>query len=217
MPLGNPHAGVVELVDAPDSKSGSARSVGSSPTTRTTSSDALKAWRCSLASGGRIVPRFDPNDGGAEARLLVLLETPGPAVHGLGMVSRDNPTGTARNLTRFLAGAGIARADTILWNAVPWIVHAPGERNRALRRGEIAEGLAVLPPLLALLPRLEVVVLSGRVAGEAKAIVAAVRPDTAVLTMPHPSPTYVCTSPDVPRRIKATLAEAAELLGSIAR
>jgi hypothetical protein len=28
-------AGVVELVDAPDSKSGSARSVGSSPTART--------------------------------------------------------------------------------------------------------------------------------------------------------------------------------------
>ena len=33
-------AGVVELVDAPDSKSGSARSVGSTPTTRT-STDLL--------------------------------------------------------------------------------------------------------------------------------------------------------------------------------
>ncbi len=32
-----PDAGVVELVDAPDSKSGSARSVGSIPTARTTS------------------------------------------------------------------------------------------------------------------------------------------------------------------------------------
>ena len=30
------YAGVVELVDAPDSKSGAARRVGSSPTTRTT-------------------------------------------------------------------------------------------------------------------------------------------------------------------------------------
>ena len=160
------------------------------------------------------MPCFDPNDGRAEARLLVLLETPGPAVHDLGMVSRDNPTGTARNLTRFLAGAGIARADTILWNAVPWIVHAPGERNRALRRREIAEGLAVLPPFLALLPRLKVIVLSGRVAGEARGIIAAVRPDVAVLAMPHPSPTYVCTSPDVPRRIEAALAEAARLLNA---
>jgi uracil-DNA glycosylase len=195
------------------SKFGSARSVGSSPTTRTTSSDALEAWRASLARGGRVVPEFDPNDGGANARLLVLLEAPGPAVHGLGMVSRDTPTGTARNLTRFLAGAGIARADTILWNAVPWIVHALGERNRALRRGEITEGLAALSPFLALLPWLEVVVLSGRVAGEARAIVAAARPDVTVLAMPHPSPTYVCTSPDVPRRIEATLAQAAGLLG----
>ena len=159
------------------------------------------------------MPRFDPNDGGAGARLLVLLETPGPAVHGLGMVSRDNSTGTARNLTRFLAGAGIAPADTILWNAVPWIVHAPGERNRPLRRGEIRKGLAALPPFLALLPRLKVVVLSGRVAGEARAIVSATRPDVAILAMPHPSPTYVCTSPEVPRRIEATLAEAATLLG----
>ena len=96
---------------------------------------------------------------------------------------------------------------------MPWIVHAPGERNRPLRRGEIRKGLAALPPFLALLPRLKVVVLSGRVAGEARAIVSATRPDVAILAMPHPSPTYVCTSPEVPRRIEATLAEAATLLG----
>jgi uracil-DNA glycosylase len=34
-----------------------------------------------------------------------------------------------------------------------------------------------------------------------------------VLAMPHPSPTYVCTSPAVPAAIRATLAEAAALLG----
>jgi hypothetical protein len=39
-----PGAGVVELVDAPDSKSGSARSVGSSPTTRTIF-DQIVCWR----------------------------------------------------------------------------------------------------------------------------------------------------------------------------
>jgi len=173
---------------------------------------ALERWRRSLADGAAPVPRFDPADGGAAARLLVLLETPGAAVNKWDVVSRDHPTGTARNLTRFLAEAGIARADTILWNAVPWIVHAPGERNRPLRRAEIARGLAVLPPLLALLPRLKVVVLAGRVAGEARSVVAAARPDVAALAMPHPSPTFVCTSPDVPRRIADTLAEAAALL-----
>jgi hypothetical protein len=36
VPSASRRAGVVELVDAPDSKSGSVRSVGSSPTTRTT-------------------------------------------------------------------------------------------------------------------------------------------------------------------------------------
>lgn len=171
--------------------------------------DALERWRRSLAGGAGPVPRFDPADGGAGARLLLLLETPGAAVNAWHVVSRDHPTGTARNLTRFLAEAGIARADTILWNAVPWIVHAPGKRNRPLRRAEIARGLAELPPFLALLPRLEVAVLAGRVAGEARAAVAAARPDVAVLAMPHPSPTFVCTSPQVPRRIAATLAEAA--------
>ncbi len=131
------------------------------------------------------------------------------------MVSRDNPTGTARNLTRFLAEAGIARADTMLWNAVPWIVHAPGARNRSLRRTEIAEGITMLPPLLALLPRLRVVVLAGAVAAQAEPVVATARTDVVILRMPHPSPTYVSTSPAVPARIRAALREAAGLLGRL--
>ncbi|MBW6526251.1 uracil-DNA glycosylase [Sphingomonas sp. RHCKR7] len=171
---------------------------------------ALERWRSRLATAGRDVPGFDPGDGGAAARLLLLLETPG--AHRPAIVSRDQATGTARNLKRFLAEAGIERHDTLVWNAVPWNVHAPGERNRPLRRGEIAEGLALLPPLLRLLPRLELVVLAGRVAREAAALVERERPGLGVLTMPHPSPTYVCTSPAVPRAIAATLAEAAARL-----
>lgn len=158
------------------------------------------------------MPLFDPRDGGAAARLLVLLETPGPGGAEERAVSRDNPTGTARNLSRFLSNAGIARGDTILWNAVPWIVHEPGARNRALRRGEIKEGLAALPAFLALLPQLRVVVLSGRVAREAASIVAAHRPAPMLLTMPHPSPTIVCTSPAIPAAIRATLTQARALL-----
>jgi hypothetical protein len=38
------------------------------------------------------VPNFDPFDGGVEARLLVLLETPGPSTAGIRFTSRDNPT-----------------------------------------------------------------------------------------------------------------------------
>jgi uracil-DNA glycosylase len=161
---------------------------------------------------GRPVPDVDPADGGTAARLLLLLETPGPAITRTGIVSRDNPTPTAANLRRFLTGAGITRRDTLIWNAVPFVIHAPGALNRAPRRGEIRQGLALLPPLLRLLPRLRVAVLAGRVAGGAEGTLAAARPGLPVLRMPHPSPTYVCTSPDVPRRIAAVLAQAFVLL-----
>ncbi len=108
--------------------------------------------------------------------------------------------------------AGLARRDTIIWNAVPQVIHAPGARNRAPRRAEVATGLAELPGFVALLPRLRAVVLAGRVAGAARAVLAAARPDLTVLEMPHPSPTFVCTSPAVPARIRAALAEAAAVL-----
>lgn len=163
---------------------------------------------------GRPVPDADPADGGTAARLLLLLETPGPAITRTGIVSRDNPTPTAANLRRFLAAAGIARGETLIWNAVPFVIHAPGARNRAPLRAEIRQGLALLPPLLRLLPRLRVAVLAGRVAGEAEGTLRAARPALEVLRMPHPSPTYVCTSPDVPRRIASTLAHASALLAA---
>lgn len=171
----------------------------------------VKALR---AESGRAVPGFDPCDGGADARLLLLLETPGPRIDRAGgVVSRDNPTGTGRNLRRFLEAAGIGRADTVIWNAVPWVIHAPGARNRAPRAAEVQAGLAALPRLLDLLPRLKVAVLAGRVAGQARGLLEAARPGLAVLAMPHPSPTIVCTSPAVPARIAATLAAARALLG----
>ena len=58
MPLGNPHAGVVELVDAPDSKFGSARSVGSSPTTRTTFGDSATVGIAMGAAGSDVARKL---------------------------------------------------------------------------------------------------------------------------------------------------------------
>jgi hypothetical protein len=128
----------------------------------------LEIWREGLVGAGHTVPHFDPFDGGIDARLLLLLETPGPGPDRTRFVSRDNPSGTARNLRRYLEAAGIARMDIVQWNCVPWIVHAPGARNRALRRTEIAEGLATLPDLLAKLPGVRVCILAGRVAAGRK-------------------------------------------------
>ena len=173
----------------------------------------LRAMAARIAAEfGAPVPDPDPLDGGIHARLLLLLETPGPAIVRTGFVSRDNPTGTAANLFRFLAEAGIARADTLIWNAIPFVIHAEGALNRAPRRSEIRAAAPCLGPLLALLPDLAVVVLAGRVAGTARDTIAALRPDLPVLAIPHPSPTYVCTAPDVAARISGGLSRAGVIL-----
>jgi uracil-DNA glycosylase len=164
--------------------------------------------RAIAAAQGAEVPEPDPLDGGVAARLLLLLETPGPRIRGTGLVSRDNPTGTAANLFRFLAEAGIARRDTLIWNTIPWVIHAPGARNRLPRRSEVRQALPWVTPLLACLPHLRVVVLSGRVAGFAQSDLEASRPDLRLIPIPHPSPTFVCTAPSVAARIRAGLAEA---------
>ena len=159
------------------------------------------------------VPDPDPLDGGVDARLLLLLETPGPRVLRTGFVTRDSANGTAANLFRFLAEAGIARRDTLIWNAVPWVIHAPGALNRAPRRAEAKAAEPYLAPLLALLPELAVAVLAGRFAGECAPALASLSPGLPVIAIPHPSPTYVCTSPQVPARIRQGFAEAARVLG----
>ncbi|GJE56398.1 MULTISPECIES: uracil-DNA glycosylase [Methylobacterium] len=160
------------------------------------------------------VPDPDPFDGGIQARLLLLLETPGPATGRTGMVSRDNPTGTAANLFRFLREADIPRADTLIWNTVPWVIHAEGALNRAPRRSEQHLAEPYLAPLLDILTHLAVVVLAGRIAGTAREPLQRLRPDLPIISIPHPSPTFVCTSPSVRERILAGLCEAQAVLRS---
>ena len=161
---------------------------------------------------GSPVPLADPLDGGVSARLLILLETPGPKMLTTGFVSRDNPTGTAANLFRFLEQAGIARAETVIWNIVPWLIQVPGTPNRNPTRAQVAQGLLHLPDFLDLLPGLELAVTAGRKAEAARGLLEA--RNIPCLAMPHPSPTYVCTSPDVARRISACLTAAAERLAA---
>ena len=169
---------------------------------------ALAAFAAELRRDtGAHVPDIDPLDGGSEARVVLLLETPGPAIRDTGFVSRDNPTPTARNIRRFAAAAGLPRADTVIWNAVPWTIHEAGARNRAPRPGEIRAGLGRLPAFLRLLPRLRCAILAGRVAGLARGLVETVGLD--VVAVPHPSPTIVCTDPGVALRIVAGFALAA--------
>ncbi len=83
-----------------------------------------------------------------------------------------------------------------------------------MRRAELTEGLRLLPELLALLPRLEVAVLAGRLAEAAWPVLHVKCPEVEVLAMPHPSPVFICTSSAVEERIRTALGRAAELLES---
>ena len=109
----------------------------------------------------RIVPWPDPADGGADARVLFLLEKPsrgsantadGPVFIGL-----DNPTSGSRRMKALMAQAGVDRRDILIWNAVPW-----WNGKTAVTAGELRDGAEALGELLGLLPSLRSVCLVGR-------------------------------------------------------
>jgi uracil-DNA glycosylase len=118
----------------------------------------VESWRTALPEEHRI-PYFDPDDGGIHARILLLMEKPGPGPNGLGVefVSRDNDDPTARNIDSLLSNAGIEREMMVIWNAVPaW----NGERRITSQETENAG--EALRKLLLLLTDLEVIVAVGR-------------------------------------------------------
>lgn len=69
------------------------------------------------------VPDFDPLDGGIQARILFLMEKPGPMTSeqgGSGFISRNNDDPTAEAAFNFMQRTEIPRELTALWNVVPW-------------------------------------------------------------------------------------------------
>ena len=104
-------------------------------------------------------PYFDPDSGGSSAKVLLLLESPGPAVSETGFVSQDNPDPTADNMTHLLNNAGLVRSDTLLWNIVPWQMSA--ERVVTPSRAQLEQAAPYTMGLLDLLPELMTVVLVG--------------------------------------------------------
>ncbi|MGN8154326.1 uracil-DNA glycosylase family protein [Agrobacterium sp. 22094] len=169
----------------------------------------LNAFREHLQlNSDRDMPNFDPYDGGISARLLILLETPGPSPveRGRRFVSIDNPTGTAENLRTALTGAGISRRDIVLWNTVPWVRATRGSIVASERR----EGIMGLAGLLPLLPNLRVAILAGAVASGAEGVL--VDAGIEVILCPHPSPTLINTSPTLRDRLHAAFEAAAAKL-----
>jgi uracil-DNA glycosylase len=85
-----------------------------------------------------------------------------------GSVSRDNPDQTAKAFNKLLAEAGIAPAQTLIWNVVPWYIgNAELTKIRPARVADLREAEEHLVELLGLLPVLSAVVLVGRKAQHA--------------------------------------------------
>jgi len=159
------------------------------------------------------IPWFDPTEGGIEAPILLLLEAPGrraTAELGSGFISADNNDGSAENMWNILREAGVDRSrEIVVWNVVPWYIGTP-KGIRAAKREDIAEAHEALIELLALLPRLRVVVLVGDRAAEAWEVVGL---DLPTVQAPHPSPKNLNSRPHYRAKIVAALIEARERAG----
>lgn len=106
-------------------------------------------------------PWFDPDGGGVNARILLLLESPGPkstAGKGSGIISPDNDDDTAENTWLLRREASIDPAMIVHWNAVPWFLD--DEKKPTARVKE--DGARFLKKTIQLMPALRVVVLAGR-------------------------------------------------------
>ena len=151
------------------------------------------------------VPWFDPLDGGADARLLVLMESPSRRGHENGFVSVDNDTPTGRRMRETFASAGLRREDWAIWNVVPWYL---GDDRRA-RNPTLAErrrGEVWLGGLLPLLPSLRVVLTLGAPAREGWRSLGLDLPHVAA---PHPSNTNLCARPWLAAEFERAVSEAA--------
>jgi hypothetical protein len=147
--------------------------------------DLVEEWRKAI-SGEEWIPDFDPDDGGIDAEILLLLEKPGPGPDngGVRYVSQDNRDRTAENIKTFLLQAGIKRPQLVLWNAFPvW----NGERRiLAHHRPQAKEMLA---QLLEQLPQLKFVVCVGLKSQDLlDRMPEALRPDVFRADSYHPSP-----------------------------
>lgn len=123
----------------------------------------VRAWRSE--DPARQVPWFDPDDGGTGARVLVLMEAPGPGTvrpGGSGFCSEDNPDGTARTFAALRAGAGLERRDYVRWNIVPWAVHDATGSWSAPAATDLEDARPALSSLLHALGDLELVVVLGQ-------------------------------------------------------
>ena len=111
-----------------------------------------------------IIPWFDPWDGGSMAKILWLLEAPGPKATrergGSGFISCNNNDGTAQNTWETRVAAGVSRHLVVHWNVIPYYLGS-STKIRAHDPKDIAAVGPLITELLDLLPHLHIVILGG--------------------------------------------------------
>lgn len=159
------------------------------------------------------VPYIDPLDAGTEARVLIILEAPGPktnafnTVPGSGFISSDNDDATAENLWLERQNAGLVEG-VLIWNAVPWYL---GPTKRKPRVAEKAVGGQVLRDLIRMLPDLHTVVPLGGHAKDTWRRFARPGLGTAIRTVEsYHSGSQAMNQPGLRPHLRASLARAAE-------
>jgi hypothetical protein len=140
------------------------------------------------------IPDFDPFDGGIHAKVLFLLEAPGPKAKGSGFISRDNPDPAAANIWVLSHEAGLNRTDCVIWNVCPWYV-GTASGIRAVKAAQIRATANALRSLLGQLADLRCLALVGRKAQKARHTVEGARPDVQIVEMPHPGNQNLSTRP----------------------
>lgn len=164
------------------------------------------------------VPQFDPAEAGDEARVLFVFEAPGPMTNagnkrpGSGFISVDNNDATAANMWNARNEAGL-HDGALAWNIVPWYL---GVASRKPTKEELRDGASELVNLIALLPRLELVVLGGLYAqkGWRRHIGPTNFAGPAVVDMWHPSPLSL-NQPGRREAFTATVRDVSERLGQL--
>ena len=173
----------------------------------------VRRWR----GRGRAVPWFDPDGGGTGARVLLLLESPGPATMALGergFSSEDNPDPTARVLRAAREASPLRAVDCLRWNVVPWALGTP-EAWRNPRAADLAEAGPALAEVLQLVPRLRVVVPLGTAALAGWMRYLTMHPPVhpvVTLAVPHPSQRNTHARTEADQRLQHALGAAAAWL-----
>ncbi len=138
------------------------------------------------------IPYVAPSYGGTKAKVLLLLQDPGPKTNltqnGSGFISTQNDDPTAEVLGTLLDKAQIALDDVIAWNAC---VHYIGSDQKKPSAKQLQHNLKPLAQLIELLPKLQVVILMGRVAEDSWSRFSGTYPHLAskicIFECPHPS------------------------------